>query len=137
MGQGTVHAGQSSILYSVTWHPLLKVNKKGLVLKPIQNDKRGQRELQFFKTVFSSEDESVKTFLSFIPHFHGSTKKTKSDGGLQEFIMMENLTNNFSKACIMDVKIGAKTYGPDATPEKMKQQDASYAGTKVILISIN
>ena len=111
----------------------MQVNKKGLVLKPIQNDKRGQRELQFFKTVFSSEDESVKMFLSFIPHFHGSTKKSKSDGGLQEFIMMENLTNNFSKACIMDVKIGAKTYGPDASPEKMKQQDASYAGTKVTM----
>ena len=101
-------------------------------MKPIQNDKRGQRELQFFKTVFSSEDESVKMFQSFIPHFHGATKKTKSDGGIQDFIMMENLTNNFHKACIMDVKIGAKTYGPDASPEKMKQQDASYAGTKVI-----
>lgn len=109
----------------------MQVNKKGLVLKPIQNDVRGQRERDFFKTVSSSEDPEIRKFLEFIPQFHGVTKRSKSDGGQQEFIMMENLTGNFSKACIMDVKIGAKTYGPDATPEKMKQQDASYAGTKV------
>ena len=44
--------------------------------------------------------------------------------------MMENLTKDFSKPCIVDVKIGAKTYGPDASENKKVRQDASYAGTK-------
>ena len=30
----------------------------------------------------------------------------------------------------MDVKIGATTYGLDASDKKKAQQDASYAGTK-------
>ena len=30
----------------------------------------------------------------------------------------------------MDVKIGAKTYGPMATPAKIAQEDAKYLGTK-------
>ena len=30
----------------------------------------------------------------------------------------------------MDVKMGAKTYGPDASESKMAQEDAKYVGTK-------
>jgi len=109
----------------------MQVNKKGLVLKPVAQDVRGKREVEFFQTVFNSTDPKVKVFADFLPYFHGVNKKKRDDGSLGEFLMMENLTNNFSKPCIMDVKIGARTYGPDAKPEKMKQQDASYTGTKV------
>merc|ERR550532_1807032 len=108
----------------------IQVNKKGLVLKPVQENKRGEREVQFFKTVASSTDPAVKVFADFIPQFHGVNKKVK-DGKEKTFLMMENLTNNFSKACIMDIKIGTRTWGPDASPEKIAQQDASYRGTKI------
>ena len=40
------------------------------------------------------------------------------------------MTKDFLKPCIMDVKIGARTYGPDASQKKKAQQDASYVGTK-------
>ena len=33
-----------------------------------------------------------------------------------------------TKPCIMDIKIGGKTYGPDANQEKIAKQDASYSG---------
>ena len=31
----------------------------------------------------------------------------------------------------MDVKMGAKTYGPDASQEKILKQEASYAGRAI------
>ena len=108
----------------------MQVSKKGLVLKPIQGDARGQREAEFFRTISNSTDPAVRAFLEFMPHFHGVSKRKKSDGATGEFIMMENLTNNLSKPCIMDVKIGARTWGPDASEKKRTQQDASYAATK-------
>ena len=109
----------------------MQVNKKGLVLKPIQEgDARGKREAEFFKTVSDSSDPAVRVFLDFIPHFHGISRRKRSDGAPGEFIMMENLTLNMSKPCIMDVKIGARTWGPDASEKKRAQQDASYAATK-------
>lgn len=108
----------------------MQVSKKGLVLKPIQGDARGQREAEFFRTISNSTDPDVRAFLEFMPHFHGVSKRKKSDGAPGEFIMMENLTNNLSKPCIMDIKIGARTWGPDASEAKRKQQDASYAATK-------
>ena len=108
----------------------MQVNKLGMVLKPIFGDARGQREAEFFKSVSSSSDPAVRVFLDCMPHFHGVSRRKKSDGTPGEFIMMENLTNNLSKRCIMDIKIGARTWGPDASESKRKQQDASYAATK-------
>jgi len=100
-------------------------NKDGYILKPIQSGPRGEREVQFYQTVNSSEEAEVTQFLPFIPAFYGSC--TKKDG---KFMMIENATIRMTKPCIMDIKIGAKTYGPDATAEKAAKQDASYAGTK-------
>ena len=48
--------------------------------------------------------------------------------------MLENLTQGLVAPCVMDVKIGARTYGPDATEAKMKQEDAKYLGTKVFFL---
>lgn len=100
-------------------------NKDGYILKPIQAGPRGEREIQFYQTITEATDLSLKQFQPFIPSFYGSC--TKKDG---QFMMIENATMRMTRPCIMDVKIGAKTYGPDASAEKAAKQDASYAGTK-------
>ena len=51
--------------------------------------------------------------------------------GLSDYLVLENLTQGLGAPCVMDVKIGARTYGPDASEAKMKQEDAKYQGTKV------
>ena len=108
-----IQVGVISVVRSLQYCFSVQVNKKGLVLKPVQENKRGEREVQFFQTVASSTDPAVRVFADFIPQFHGVNKKMK-DGKEKTFLMMENLTNNFSKACIMDIKIGTRTWGPDA-----------------------
>ena len=45
--------------------------------------------------------------------------------------MLENLTRDLGAPCVMDIKIGARTYGPDATDANKKKKDAKYQGTKV------
>ena len=115
---------------SVDKSQAMQVNREGLVLKPIQEGPRGEREVEFFKTVTSSSNPAEAVWQEFIPHFYGVSRKILEDGTKAEYLMMENLTKNFKKPCIMDVKIGAKTYGPDASDKKKAQQDASYAGTK-------
>merc|ERR1712032_1323310 len=86
---------------------------------------RGEREIQFYRTITEATDSSLAQFQPFIPSFYGSC--TKKDG---QFMMIENATMRMTRPCIMDIKIGAKTYGPDASAEKAAKQDASYAGTK-------
>lgn len=101
-------------------------NKDGCILKPIQAPPRGVRELEFYQEVNSitaSPEESQ--FLPFIPKFFGSCNKRNG-----QFMMIENLTGGMKKPCIMDIKVGEKTYGPDASEKKKASADSSYMGTK-------
>jgi len=100
-------------------------NKEGCILKPIQPPPRGDREVEFYQTVNSSVNPEIAQFVQFIPQYFGTCKK--KDG---KFMMIENLTKGMKKPCIVDIKIGAKTYGPDASEEKKEKSDATYAGTK-------
>ena len=100
--------------------------KDGRILKPIQPPPRGDREVKFYQDVTNSEDPEVAKFLSFIPTYFGNC--SKADG---QFMIIENLTQGMKKPCIVDVKVGAKTYGPDASQEKREKSDAAYKGTKI------
>merc|ERR1712037_137481 len=91
---------------------------------------RGQREAAFYKNISSSSDPSIALFCQFVPQFFGVSRKVQEDGTKAEFLMMENLTQGIKLPCIMDVKIGARTWGPDSSPSKQASQDASYSGTK-------
>jgi len=118
-GHGSIDAKQAIL-----------TNKKGCILKPVQAPPRGLREKKFYEEIFKSEGDTASLLKPFLPKYYGSCKKKSGDGQLVEFLMIENLSQDMSKPCIMDIKIGAKTYGPDATPEKIAHQDASYKGTK-------
>jgi len=101
----------------------MQVSREGSVLKPIQPGERGRREASFYAQIASDPDASA--FADFIPKYYGLTRR-----GEAEFLMMGNLTLGLALPCIMDVKIGARTWGPDSTPAKRAAQDASYSGTK-------
>ena len=53
-------------------------------------------------------------------------------GGEQQgcYLVLEDLTQGMRRPCVMDIKIGAQTYGPDASPAKQRQEDSKYLGTK-------
>jgi len=39
-----------------------------------------------------------------------------------EFLVLEDLAHGFEKPCVLDVKIGKRTWGPDATIEKINHE---------------
>ena len=40
----------------------------------------------------------------------------------KRYVVLENLTSNFLKPCIIDLKMGTRTYGDFATTEKKERQ---------------
>jgi len=134
--EGGQEEEQQGVLHQVGGHgahdkaQAMQVSGEGLVLKPIQDGARGLREAAFYKNISSSSDPGIALFYQFVPQFFGISRKVQEDGTKAEFLMMENLTHSFKLPCIMDVKIGARTWGPDSSPEKQASQDASYSGTK-------
>lgn len=106
------------------------MDKEGCILKPVQKGPRGQREIAFYETITNSTDEDAMAFNKFTPKYFGTKTRRDSEGNENEFLAIENLTKGMKKSCVMDVKIGANTYGPDASEEKKAQEDAKYVGTK-------
>jgi len=100
-------------------------SKDGYALKPIQASLRGERETKFYQMISSSRDPSLKQFQPFMPFFYGLCTYEE-----RQFMAIENATKGMTKPCVLDIKIGAKTYGPDASAEKAAKQDSSYIGTR-------
>jgi len=119
-GHGSGHSG------------MLK-HESGFVLKPVQPPPRGPREVNFYETLYSSSLPDHIRMRNFAPKFFGTENVKMSNGEVSEFIVLENLTFGLAKPCVMDIKIGKVTYGPDASEAKIAKESKSYQGTKIPL----
>lgn len=122
-GHGSENSGERGML----------MHKDGFVLKPVQAPPKGLREIGFYQAISGSNDPVDMKFCKFTAKFFGTeTVESSNFGELGvDYLVLENLTQGFDSPCVMDVKIGAKTYGPDATELKKCQEDAKYVGTKI------
>ncbi|KNC79754.1 hypothetical protein SARC_07866 [Sphaeroforma arctica JP610] len=55
--------------------------------------------------------------------------KTEGD---TDYLVMENSVYGFVRPCVMDLKMGTKTYGEDATPEKIAREEKKYPPQKTL-----
>ena len=130
------------------------------VMKPVNPDHRGIREIAFYEAIQASSKRSgFQTYCSlfspccdeaeiqeetrllhrlepFTARYFGTVEynqdsssddqKLTAERDTGEFgtspnsyILLNNVTTNFSKPCVLDIKLGTKTFEPDA-PEKKK-----------------
>lgn len=101
------------------------MRQNGVVLKPIVKKDLGEREVSLYKELNNTSDKSMTELRSFVPQFHG-IKKVAVDGKEIECIVLEDLTAHFKNPCVMDIKIGRRTWGPNASYEKMMTEDVSH-----------
>jgi len=104
---------------------ILKHATSGDILKPIV-DKRSQREYNFYSQVFSVENDNDKTIVSLrklIPQFNGIYQDEVSKC---RYLRISNATHGMLNPSILDVKIGVKTYDPQASEEKIKSEMEKY-----------
>merc|ERR1712127_368519 len=121
-GHGSENDGQRGLLR----------HESGFVLKPVQAPPKGLREVAFYLNMAASEHPVDRELQELIPKFYGTESVSIQNGvvGLSEYLVLENLTAGLVSPCVMDIKIGARTYGPDAKESKRIQEDAKYQGTK-------
>lgn len=120
-GHGSCNDGQRGML----------MHESGFVLKPVQVPPKGSREVNFYQNISTSTIETDRQFKALTAKFFGTESVKLSNGENSEYLVLENLTQGFDKPCVMDVKIGAVTYGPDASEAKKGKEAQSYAGTKI------
>ncbi|EDS28098.1 inositol polyphosphate multikinase [Culex quinquefasciatus] len=109
---------------------LLKNLDDGSILKPAGKVLCGVREIKFYETIQAATTEKdLVPLKEFIPGYKGHLK-LPIDGKPVEFIKLTDLTHGMLEPCIMDVKIGCRTWDPLATPEKRKAEESKYQACK-------
>lgn len=98
----------------------------GTVLKQLQPPPRGPRELEFYNMVYAADcsDGVLLELRKYLPKYYGTWSPPTAPNDL--YLKLEDVTHKFNKPCIMDVKIGRKSYDPFASPEKIQQQVSKY-----------
>lgn len=119
---------------------LLKTsNNDGTILKPTGKMLCGIREIAFYERLKDAQKKQKQTDVDavdattasfellkrIVPRYYGHPK-LMIEGKEMEFIQLEDLADGFAQPCIMDVKIGRRTWDPLATPEKRKAEESKY-----------
>ncbi|GMT36058.1 hypothetical protein PFISCL1PPCAC_27355, partial [Pristionchus fissidentatus] len=94
------------------------------ILKPVMNDKRGKIEKNFYSSIFSSSP-LLAPFRHLLPQFYG-VREISYKGTTHELLDMEDISECFVLPAIIDIKVGQRTFGPDANAEKMRKETEKY-----------
>nr|XP_009674429.1 PREDICTED: inositol polyphosphate multikinase [Struthio camelus australis] len=112
--------GAEDLFQSILQHP------DGTVLKQLQPPPRGPREQEFYNKVYDSDccDSILLELREYLPKYFGVWSPPTAPNDM--YLKLEDVTRKFNKPCIMDVKIGQKSYDPYASAEKIQQQVSKY-----------
>ncbi|XP_053160984.1 inositol polyphosphate multikinase [Hemicordylus capensis] len=131
-GTGRLFSGCVPLSHQVAGHMYGKdkggilQHPDGTVLKQLQPPPRGPRELEFYNKVYAAgcEDPVFLELQKYLPKYYGTWSPPTAPNDF--YLKLEDVTHRFKKPCIMDVKIGQKSYDPYASAEKIKQQVSKY-----------
>ncbi|XP_052006583.1 inositol polyphosphate multikinase [Xyrauchen texanus] len=98
----------------------------GTILKQLQPPPRGPREMLFYKQVYAKDctDKRLMDLQQHLPKFYGTWAPRESPH--EQYLKLEDVTQRFLQPCIMDVKIGRRSYDPFASQDKREQQIGKY-----------
>lgn len=109
---------------------MLRDRRDGSVLKGAAKPLCGKREIQFYEGLRQNKSNASMVMLrELVPEYRG-TIQIQFRGKLIEFIKLADLTHDMIEPCIMDIKIGERTWDPLATPEKIEAEEQKYAECK-------
>ncbi|CAK7336880.1 unnamed protein product [Dovyalis caffra] len=97
------------------------IDGSGRFYKPLQDDDRGSKEVAFY-TSFSSNTRVPDHVRKFFPVFHGTQLLKAPDGsGLVPHLVLEDVVSSRSLPTVMDIKIGSRTWYPEASEDYIQR----------------
>ncbi|XP_017790126.1 PREDICTED: inositol polyphosphate multikinase [Habropoda laboriosa] len=101
----------------------------GRVFKPVIKPLLGKREITFYENLQISQDPVMIQLKSYVPRYYG-TAELQIFGRQITFLKLKDITEGMAEPCVMDIKIGRRTWDPLATPEKKATEELKYAESK-------
>ncbi|XP_052873107.1 inositol polyphosphate multikinase-like [Anopheles cruzii] len=110
---------------------LLKCTDDGSVLKPAAKLLAGAREIRFYEQIKGAPGDRKELLLlrEITPQYRGH-QVLPVNGELMEFLKLEDLTHGMLDPCIMDIKIGRRSWDPMATEEKRAYETSKYVESR-------
>mgnify|MGYP003386860484 CR=1 FL=1 len=93
-----------------------------LILKPMIKPALFLRELALYEEMYSYKSIYLPTPKSFTPEYFGVTTVQSEKNGLLPYMVLRNLSETYTRPCVMDIKMGQRTYEPTATQEKKDRE---------------
>ncbi|KAK9054620.1 hypothetical protein SSX86_025699 [Deinandra increscens subsp. villosa] len=90
------------------------IDESGRFYKPLQSDKRGSEEVAFYES-FSSNTNIPEHIRKFFPTYYGTKIMKASTGADHPHIVLQDLTSGSVNPSVMDIKIGSRTWAPEAS----------------------
>ncbi|XP_043276563.1 inositol polyphosphate multikinase [Venturia canescens] len=130
-------AGTTKFECQVAGHPfdpeknkigMLK-GENGQVLKSCEKPVLHEREIAFYEAIKNSDDPIYKELATFTPKYMGTMESVYKNRPIK-FIVLKDLTEGMTEPCVMDIKIGERTWDPLAGPDKRAADDRKYTASK-------
>ncbi|KAJ0755325.1 putative inositol-polyphosphate multikinase [Helianthus annuus] len=90
------------------------IDDSGRFYKPLQGDNRGSEEVAFYES-FSSNTHIPEHIRKFFPMYYGTKIMKASTGVDHPHMVLQDLTSARVNPSVMDIKIGSRTWAPDAS----------------------
>ncbi|KAK4279114.1 hypothetical protein QN277_016868 [Acacia crassicarpa] len=97
------------------------VDDSGRFYKPLQSGKRGFQEVEFYESLYS--DARIPDHIRrYFPIFYGTQEVNASDGsGLHPHLVLQDLTSCYKSPSVIDIKIGSRTWYPQASNDYIQK----------------
>ncbi|KAL7052624.1 hypothetical protein ACKWTF_004943 [Chironomus riparius] len=118
----TFHVGTEEI-------GMLKSVDDGSVLKPAGSPMCAAREIKFYEQLLTTTDKDILPLRDFIAEYRG-TQTLAVGSKAVNFIKLRDLTHGISEPCVIDIKMGRRTWDPLATEQKREAEENKYVGCK-------
>lgn len=109
---------------------MLKDQQDGSVMKAAVKALCGIREIQFYEQLQKKEiGPQMEILRELVPEYRG-TVKCLFRGKMIDFIKLADITHGMAEPCVIDIKIGKRTWDPFASAEKQKAEEQKYQACK-------
>lgn len=108
---------------------MLKSDDDGSVLKPGGSPMCAAREIKFYEQLLTTTDPSLLPLKDFTAEYRGTQTLTVGNKTIN-FIKLRDVTHGMLEPCVIDIKMGRRTWDPLASEQKREAEDSRYVDCK-------
>ncbi|XP_063704819.1 inositol polyphosphate multikinase [Culicoides brevitarsis] len=108
---------------------MLKSSNEGFIFKPLTKPDCAVREKAFYEQLEVAEDQTSKELRQMVPKFHGVHVMSVRGRDVQ-FVKLTDITSGMTEPCVIDIKIGKRTWDPTASEAKRMVESSKYVRCK-------